>query len=459
MTSAAVLERRLARLRAERDEGAVAIARSIQELRREPVPAAPSPPVAGLAERLAAAVDGEVVRSAAGVHVRCEPPSVSLPLDRERLAALPRGVPADRPFVCLDTETTGLDTAAGTMAFLVGLGWWEGERFRQVGLLLPDQSDEAALLAALAAALPADACLVTYNGRTFDWPLLVTRYRLARRPPPAHAAHLDLLPLVRRLFRHRLPDARLGTVERAVLGVRRGRDVEGWAIAELYLSFLRGGPATPLLDVVRHNEEDVRSLARLLAHLEAYTDPVRRTALPAGDLVGLGRAYRAAGRHEEAVACLEHAIAGLVDAPPAGARWGSEALPWGSRPWDRPLAQSVARPAELRVEQARLLRRLARHDDARAVWTEVARQPGRTGAIGWIELAKHAEHRERDLAAALAAVEAAERQLGRARLVGRPVPRLEADLATRRARLLRRTARRARTARAGTGDSAGRPAA
>ena len=107
------------------------------------------------------------------------------------------------------------------MAFLVGLGRWQGSQFRVVQLLLPDQSDERALLAALAAEIPVDGWLVTYNGRTFDWPLLVTRFRMAGGGPPPHAGHLDLLPFVRRVFRHRMPDARLRSVESKLLGLDR----------------------------------------------------------------------------------------------------------------------------------------------------------------------------------------------------------------------------------------------
>ena len=98
---------------------------------------------------------------------------------------LPGQPPADAPLLCLDTETTGLATAAGTLAFLVGLGWWEGSLFRQVQLLLPDQADEPALLAELAARIPRDGWLVTYNGRGFDWPLLVARFRMAGAGPAA----------------------------------------------------------------------------------------------------------------------------------------------------------------------------------------------------------------------------------------------------------------------------------
>ena len=173
--------------------------------------------------------------------------------------------------------------AAALLAFLVGLGWWSGDRFRQVQLLLPDHADEPAMLEALAALIPSGGWLVTYNGRGFDWPLLETRYRMARRSPPAHAGHLDLLPFVRRVFRHRMADARLRTVETEVLGVERHEDVEGWQIPGRYLDFLRGGPADPLVEVVRHNDQDVRSLAHLVGHVErGYADPDARRGAPPG---------------------------------------------------------------------------------------------------------------------------------------------------------------------------------
>ncbi len=97
------------------------------------------------------------------------------------------------PLVCLDTETTGLGTAAGTVPFLVGVGAWEGDRFRVRQLLMPDHPSERALLDLLRDLLPAGATLVTYNGRTFDWPLLVTRYRMHGQAAPRYGQHLDLL--------------------------------------------------------------------------------------------------------------------------------------------------------------------------------------------------------------------------------------------------------------------------
>jgi hypothetical protein len=144
------LERRLARWRAAHGTPPADV---------EP-PAGPASPRGmrpSVADRLAAELGGEVVRSPLGAVVRLEPEACPLAVDRERLAAIP-GQPAPGvPLLCLDTETTGLGTAAGTVAFLVGLGWWEVDRFRQVQLLLPDQADEPALLDAVRASIPAGA--------------------------------------------------------------------------------------------------------------------------------------------------------------------------------------------------------------------------------------------------------------------------------------------------------------
>ena len=272
------------------------------------------PPEAGRgesigAERLAAEVDGELIRTAAGAFVRVERNSSVIPVDRERLASLPGQPGAKIPLLCLDTETTGLATAAGTLAFLVGLGWWEGARFRQVQLLLPDHVDEPALLEELRRLIPPSGWLVTYNGKGFDWPLLVARYRMARDVPPAHAGHLDLLPVVRRLFRHRMTDARLQTAETELLGMRRHGDVPGWEIPARYLQFLRDGEPARLIEIVRHNDEDVRSLARLLALVETgFGDPESRRRADPGDLAGLARSFGAERRFGEALDCLDAAL-------------------------------------------------------------------------------------------------------------------------------------------------------
>lgn len=375
---------------------------------------------ASLAKRLAQALDGDAIETPHGCYVRRELRPVYLPLDRERLAGLP-GIPgAGTPLLCLDTETTGLGSAAGTVAFLVGLGWWQGDRLRLIQLALPDHSQEGALLDALTEIVPSGGCLVTYNGRTFDWPLLETRYRMGRRVPPPISGHLDLLLLVRRLFRYRLPDARLQTVERHLLRRHRAPDIPAWEIPAVYHSFLRGGPAGPIRVVARHNAEDVVTLGRILAHLErGYGQVEVRRWAPPGDLVRLARLFRHEARYDEAVACLETA---------------GEAVAAG----DPDVAVAT-------VELARLLRRIGRFADAGVAWSRLVTSAGPLAALGWIELAKEREHREGNLAGAWAATDQALLTLYRGRGRGSAILRrsLEADLSRRRARLARRLERRA----------------
>lgn len=481
MTAGVGLERRLANFRAARPATGAGDG------------SAPRPPSSVGAERLAASVDGELVRTPRGSYVRVEVPSTLLPVDRRRLAALPGQPPADAPLLCLDTETTGLATAAGTLAFLVGLGWWEGSRFRQVQLLLPDHADEPALLAELASRIAPGAWLVTYNGRGFDWPLLVARFRMAGANPPLHAGHLDLLSLVRRMFRHRMTDARLATVEWELLGLRRHGDIAGWEIPSRYLDYLRFGEPGPLSDVVRHNDEDVRSLARLLVHVDrGYADGERWGEAPPGDLAGLARAYAREGRHDEALHCLDAALAAerTPSPPPPPSRqdilpadryrlaaresssdddawWSPRRAPdFGGRPgrypapgaWDA--AQSSRRDApwtepRMLAERARLLRRLARFAESEAAWLALTAVRGTVGALAWVEVAKLREHRLGDLAGAIEAAAAAMRLVERQSWLGRPAPALEASLGRRLSRLAARSARRRVASRSGTPMSPG----
>jgi hypothetical protein len=426
----------------------------------------PRPPerAAALAERLATAMDGEVVVTKEGTIVRCDVPTRPIPVDRVRLAGLPGQPPPEAPLVCLDTETTGLATAAGTVAWLIGLGWWEQDRFRQVQLLLPDHAEERALLTALAATIAPNAWLVTYNGRGFDWPLLVARYRLARRAAPSHGGHLDLLPIVRRLFRHRMANARLRTAEAELLGMHRVGDVEGWEIPSRYLQFLHGGPAEVLVDVVRHNDQDVRSLARLLVHLETrFGDMSSRAEAVSGDLAGLARAFAREHRLGEALDCLDVAVVQSASQPepvapirvatretgPAGEDpWWSPRRPadFGGRPHRTPPGGAPRTAAfdapwtteRIAMDRAHLLRRLGRWTEAADAWEAIAMSTGRNAIIATIELAKLYEHRLADRPAAMAAVLRGFALIERRRRIGRPEPALEADLVRRHDRLRRR---------------------
>jgi len=444
MEGAVTLDRRLANFRAALREAEAGPRDGRLELDR------PKPP-ADFAERLAGAVDGEVVRTRAGTFVRAESATIPLPVDRGRLAALPGQPPADVPLVCLDTETTGLGTAAGTYAFLVGLGWWEDQRFRQVQLFLPEQSDEPALLAELASRIPRDGWLVTYNGRGFDWPLLVTRFRMARHGAPVHAGHLDLLPLVRRVFRHRMVDARLRTVEESLLDIHRHGDVDGWEIPGRYLDFLRGGSAVPLVEVSRHNNQDVRSLAQLLAHVETrFGDPAGRRSAHPGDLAGMAVAFGRERRLADALDCLEAALEGPPPARPPRLTWSliltarADDPPRVREPhadYERSASPMRVDRERIVADRARLLRRVGRYDEALEAWEDLARGGGPHAIAAWVEVAKALEHRARDPAAALAATRAAQVAVERSRFLGRPMARLEADLGIRARRLQRRVQR------------------
>lgn len=466
--SGATLERRLANYRAAIRAGA---GDSAPGTTRDPGDRLDGGVVRGsieLGRRLAEALDGELILDPAGPVVIVEPATVVLPIDRQRLAALPGMPPRDAPLVCIDTETTGLATASGTVAFLVGLGWWEDDRFRQAQLLLPDHPAERGLLARLAAHVPTNAWLVSYNGRGFDWPLLVARYRMAGVAAPPHAGHLDLLPFVRRVYRHRMADARLRTVETELLGTIRHGDVDGWQIPGLFLDFLRGGEAWPLIDVVRHNREDVRSLGRLLGRIDGtFGDAEARRAQPIGDLAGLSRAFGRGGRLTEALDCLDAAIDATQ--PPGGhvARETAAVLGDGEgggegkaawwhpnqradvggrlprRSWQRLVDGRLESPwtaERVAIERARLLRRLRRYEDAVGAWLDLALGRGAVAVQAWIEVAKLREHRLGDPDGALdAAIRAARLAEGRRRM-GLGDPATERALRERLERLRRRVA-------------------
>lgn len=373
-----------------------------------------SPPRPDTAARLAEALGGTVERGPGGRIVRVTTRR-RLPVAWQRLGALPYPVDVDRPLLCLDTETTGLGTAAGTVAFLVGIGRWEDDDFVVDQLLLPDHSDEGAFLAALRGAIPPDAWLVTYNGRGFDWPLLVTRFRLHRSSAPDHAGHLDLLAVARQLWRHRLGDARLSTVESAIVGVRRPDDLPGALVPARYLEFLRSGRAEPMRAVADHNRQDVVSLALLVAHLAGrLADPDVRAREHPGDVAALSRAFARRRRFAEALACSDAAIGSAPDA-----RFRET----------------------LRAERARLLRMAGRRAESADAWHEIAVEGGPLAAVAWVQLAKHREHVTRDLAGALDATERAAALVQRHCVLGRDAPRLEHDLRRRRTRLRRRLAR------------------
>ena len=168
----------------------------------------------------------------------------------------------------LDTETTGLAGGTGTMAFLVGIGWFEGETFITEQLFARDFSEERAALAYLSDRAKEKRFLVTFNGKSFDVGLLSVRYIMNRLPDPLSGLpHLDLLHPSRRLLGHRLENSRLGTIEGEVLGLRREGDIPGSEIPQRYFDWLRQRDGRLVEDIFEHNRLDVLSMATLTVHL------------------------------------------------------------------------------------------------------------------------------------------------------------------------------------------------
>ncbi|HWQ03901.1 MAG TPA: ribonuclease H-like domain-containing protein [Longilinea sp.] len=200
--------------------------------------------------------------------------------------------------IFLDTETTGLAGGAGTFAFLVGLGIWNPDGFRLVQLFMRNPGEEPAMLAVLNRIVAPFKTVVTFNGKTFDIPLLNSRHLINSITTPfSNMAHLDLLPLARRLWRNRLPSRALGDLERDILGVvRSGEEIPGWMVPQIYVDYLRSGDARPMKGVLYHNAMDILSLAALL-HYDAHLleNPLKIEPTEGLDLVAIAQIYEEMG--------------------------------------------------------------------------------------------------------------------------------------------------------------------
>lgn len=173
-----------------------------------------------------------------------------------------------RRILFFDTETTGLAGGTGTRAFMIGAAHWGDGALHVRHLLITTLAAETAMLELFASWLDADTLLASYNGKSYDAPLLRTRYRLARMlDPTAQLDHVDLLYPSRRRYRGLYENCRLATIERQVLKIVREDDLPGSEAPAAWLGYLRGGPAHNLRRVARHNHQDVVSLSRLMLHL------------------------------------------------------------------------------------------------------------------------------------------------------------------------------------------------
>ena len=317
---------------------------------------------------------------------RKEPGDCMIRESRTPLArfALPERIPGDmlalmqgqtypdlkREDICfLDTETTGLSHGAGTVAFLVGVGRFTGDGFLVRQYLMRDYDEEPALLAHVAEDMRSCRALCTFNGASFDLPLLEGRFTMQRmREEFAARPHVDLLPAARRVWKLRLKKCNLTSLEEAVLGLTREDDLPGALVPERYFSFLKTGDASLLTDVLTHNGQDIVSLAHILDRLLRLHETPLLAQQPE-DVFSLGRVYEKRGRHESARMCYRAADAGSVSILARG-------------------------------RMAESYRREGNYAAAAQVYARMVREK-QGGIQPLIALAKICEHRTRDLPAAI----------------------------------------------------------
>jgi hypothetical protein len=314
----------------------------------------------------------------------------SLKTCRAALSGLPQE-PCPRT-VFIDLETTGLSGGAGTLAFLVGCGYFDLGAFQVRQFLLTSHAGERALLAAVADFFDATALIVTYNGKTFDVPVMETRWTFHRMDMPLDGVpHFDMLHPARRLWKQRAeakPAAgdeggcRLSTLERVLFDVQRVGDVGGFEIPGRFFGFVRSGDPRPLEPVLEHNRIDLVSLAAVTARAARLAREGHEICRDYAEALALGKIFEKADLPGRAEACYRYAC-------------GSP--------------ESIVR-ADALYRLGIRLRRDRRFADAASAWRELIEftepRAMRRGLLGDLRqvaveaLAIHQEHRARDLAGA-----------------------------------------------------------
>jgi len=314
----------------------------------------------------------------------------------------------------IDTETTGLLRGPGTVAFLVGIGLFQDNQFIVRQYFMPDYADEPALLDSVALDVASTQGMVSFNGRSFDLPLLHTRYMMAGKSLPSiDGEHLDLLLIARRLWSRTLPSCSLSNLEQNALEImRESNDVPGYLIPHIYYDYLRTGAVDSIVDVFYHNHIDILSMVTLATKVGyLLKDPVAMDSDPLRNYYALGRICERS--HVDDQAALAYRLA-------------SNLGPQGDR--------SIARQ-----RLARLLKRQGQYEEAMEVWRQ---ELGGIGVWAHVELAKQYEHRLHDYGQAkeivIQAIEKLDQNPGQ---LGAKHQRTYGDLAHRLARLERRLTR------------------
>jgi uncharacterized protein len=300
--------------------------------------------------------------------------------------------------IFIDLETTGLSGGAGTVAFLVGCGFFDLGAFQVRQFLLTSHSSERALLWAVAEFFKDADLIVTYNGKSFDVPVMETRWLFHRLQMPLDGVpHFDMVHPARRLWRPRAASidvddggCRLATLERTLFNVNRVGDVGGFEIPARFFRFLRSGDPRPLESVLEHNRLDLVSLAAVMARAVELARGGHLACRDCGEALALGRIYERAAV-DDRVSSRD----GVMNHAASCYRRGAESRATDVR-------------AEALYRLALWHRRERRFTEAAAIWREVVDLTEPRGVRRMLgmralrrfaaeALAVHHEHRDRDL--------------------------------------------------------------
>lgn len=369
-------------------------------------------------DRLSQLLGASVKRNAHGEYLslHCwfgEQAPITFRPDAVRLLApdAPDNVADSQRWLFLDTETTGLMGGTGTYAFLVGLAWWDGGGLEVEQLFMREYNEERSVLAAIAERLAERPVLATFNGKSFDWPLLETRFRMARRMAlPKPEAHLDFLHPARNLWRLRLGSAKLSHLERHVLAWDRGADLVSNMIPKMYLDFVRWGQPEGLVPVFQHNQMDLRGLAGLADRVLTLLSEESPGSDDGLELFGASRICERRGHARRARKLYAQSLAASLPAQT-----------------DRLARQALARIAQREGDL----------ESACDIWRSTLGN-SREGYDAYEQLAMHFEHRERDPGKALEIVHQALGELRRANQDGMIGPNFFRQQETRFLHRLRR---------------------
>ncbi len=270
----------------------------------------------------------------------------------------------------LDLETTGIAGGTGTYPVLSGVGYLRGDDFVLEQFFMEDFDREEAVLTELQQRINSARAYVTYNGKTFDIPVLRTRFMLHRVPADRDKPNIDLLHPVRSLWRGVFPECTLNRVERDLLGIQRLRDIDGSMVPQVYFDYLnRGDPKTIAL-VFDHNAQDVISLASILARICYYYQfPEDEEIMETQPQLGLSRLYERHGNASQSLECMERALLYCRDAR---------------------LSYFIS------CHIARRYKRAGRWNDALELWQSHIDSGRLYNLEPFIELAKYYEHRAKE---------------------------------------------------------------